>query len=331
MQKWFADSFAIGALTIAIGGVISVLMPQNPQAIAVGGGLSATASSVILTKRRSQLSDDDLELEEQEWEQQTEKAIKSRQVHHSSTDLGSEKAIACLESRHIAIEKSRSANPNVDPIFDKHAIYLGENLTHENGTLLLTPLLKTIKYAIANNRNVRYQFRKNPTQLQIQTLTRFCSGLNRDTLLSFYQYNKANKTIHAKIQERTDVRHFFMGEWFERFICDRICRLFDELKLPYSYLMNPIVKFTNGDRFELDLVLWVSGELFLIECKTGGDANAHFKKFSNHCKRLLIPPSHGFLVILDREDKQSQSDSQFWKFQVTNQDNLVLRLQDVFS
>ncbi|WP_204106076.1 MULTISPECIES: hypothetical protein [Spirulina sp. CCY15215] len=330
MSKWFADSLAIGFLTVAIGGGISVLMPQNPQAIVIGAGLSASASSVILTKRRSQLSDDDLESGEKEWDQQTEEATVSR-LRNPCTALGSEKAIACLESRQIAVENIRSANPDVDPIFDKHAIYLGENLAHENGTLLLTPLLKTIKYAIANNRGVYYQFRKNPTQLQIQTLTRFCYGLNKDTLLSSYRYNKDNKTISAKIQDRSDVRHFFMGQWFERFICDRICRLFDELKLPYSYLMNPIVKFTNGDRFELDLVLWVSGKLFLIECKTGGDANAHFKKFSNHCKRLSIPPSHGFLVILDREDKQSQSDSQFWKFQVTNQDNLVLRLQDVFG
>lgn len=327
MHKWFSDSLAIGLFTVVIGGGISALMPQYPQAIAIGGGVAATASSTLLAKRRDRPSDADLELEEKGCEE----AIALPRIRHSSTDLGSEKVIACLESRRIILESSRSANLDTDETFDKHAMYLGENLAHENGMLLLTPLLKNIKWSIAKNRGVYYQFRRNPTQLQIQTLTQFCNGLYKDTLFSYYKYDKINKTIRAKIQERADVRHFFMGDWFERFIRDRVCRLFNELRLPYSYLMNPIVKFTNGDRFELDFVFWVGGELLLVECKTGGDAIAHFNKFSKHCKQLAIPPSRGFLVILDRENKQCQHDSQFWKFHVTNQDNILLRLRDIFS
>ncbi|MBP0021645.1 MAG: hypothetical protein J7647_29330 [Cyanobacteria bacterium SBLK] len=327
MQKWFADSLAIGIFTLAIGGGISALIPQNPGAIAIGGGLGAATSSAILTKRHDRPSNQERESEKEECK---EVSVPLR-ICPTSADLGSEKVIACLASRQIVIESSRSAKPETDATFDKHATHLGENLTHKSGMLLLAPLLKNIKWAIAKNRAVSYQFRKNPTQLQIQTLTRFCNGLYRDTLLASYKYDKINKTIKAKIQERSDVRHFFMGEWFERFIRDRICRLFNELQLPYSYLMNPIVKFTNGDRFELDFVFWIAGELLLIECKTGGDANAHFNKFSQHCKQLSIAPSRGFLVILDRESKQCQRDSQFWKFHVTNQDNLLVRLQNIFT
>jgi hypothetical protein len=219
-----------------------------------------------------------------------------------------------------------------DVIFNKHAIFLGEHLRDENHEPLLAPLLKQIRWAISQNRGIQYHFKK-ANQNQTRILTQFCRHLFDDTLFSSYRYVKNNdqKIIHAAIQDRADIRVFFDGIWFERFICHKVYSVLDELNISYSYVMNPIIKFANGDRFELDLFFLINGQPLLIECKTGGNFTAHIKRFADHCKRLSLSPSNAYLVTLDLEDAQSENLSQLWKFTVVNQDGLVDRLQKTYK
>ncbi|MEA5451851.1 hypothetical protein VB780_24965 [Leptolyngbya sp. CCNP1308] len=155
--------------------------------------------------------------------------------------------------------------------------------------------------------------------------------MHDDTLFSSYRYSKDDKTIHAVLQDRGDIRSFFNGGWFERYIHHKISELLQQSQLPYDCLANPVVKFSNGDSFELDLLFLISGEPLLIECKTGGDYNAHLKKFSDHRKRLSISPEKAFLVMLDLEDAKTERLSQFWKFQVVNQDRLIALIEKMIN
>ena len=250
--------------------------------------------------------------------------------HESEAVNGSkdeDAAIAWFATKKISIENQHQPTFQ-DAILNKHAIFLGEHLKDENHEPLLAPLLKQIRWAISQNRGVQYHFKK-ASQNQTRILTQFCRHLLDDTLLSSYRYVKNNdqKIIHAAIQDRADIRAFFDGIWFERFICHRVCSVLDSLGIHYSYLMNPIVKFTNGDRYELDLFFLVDEKPLLIECKTGGNFTAHIKKFGDHCKRLSLSFPSAYLVILDLEDAQSENLSQLWKFTVVNQDGLVDCLQ----
>jgi hypothetical protein len=257
--------------------------------------------------------------------------------YHSSAEeldsIGSQRqseelAIDWLSSKKISVENHRTLDLSVDEIFNKQAIYLGDNLKDENRNPLLAPFLKQIKWSISQNRGVQYHL-KNLTQPQIKILTQFCQNLHDDTLLSSYRYLKDEKIIHAVIQDRGDVRSFFNGNWFERFVGHKIHELLQKLNLPYTHLNNPIIKFPNGNKFELDLLFLVEGHPLLIECKTGGDFNAHLKKFSDHQRRLSISPERAFLVILDLENSQTERLSPFWRFKVVNQDQLVPLIQTV--
>ncbi|QQE64895.1 hypothetical protein GFS31_15780 [Leptolyngbya sp. BL0902] len=253
-----------------------------------------------------------------------ESVIASTNIRRQSDDL----VIDWLLAREIKVENHRLLDQNVDEIFNRHAVFLGNHLKDENQQPLLSPLLKRIKWSISKNRGVQYHL-KNSSQLQIKTSTQFCCNLRDDTLLSSYYYSKNDKIIHAAIQDRGDVRRFFNGEWFERFIYYRMTELLSRLDLAHACLINPVIQFPNGDRFELDLLFLVGGEPLLVECKTGGDFNAHLRKFSDHLKRLSIPPERGFLVILDLEDAQIERLSQFWKFRVVNQDRFVPLLEEL--
>lgn len=236
-------------------------------------------------------------------------------------------AIAWFATKKISIENQHQPAFQ-DAILNKHAIFLGENLKDENHEPLLAPLLKQIRWAISQNRGVQYHFKK-ASQNQTRIITLFCRNLLDDSLFASYRYNKNNdqKIIHAAVQDRADIRGFFDGVWFERFICHRVCIIFDNLGVQYSFLMNPIIKFANGDKYELDLFFVVDEKPLLIECKTGGNFTGHIKRFSERCKRLSLSPVNAYLVILDLEEAQAENLSQLWQFTVVNQDGLTKLIQ----
>lgn len=365
-QRWFVDGIVVGVATVVLGIGCSAILPQQVGALLGGSTAGAIASSMVLARRRNQdlfdlriqlddmqaaladkeeeLSDTQQELDALMEEAESELALTAGKsvpalqltadgaiaTTHTSPQTGEfHPVITWFARKDIMVEKHYTSDQDVDEVFNKHAITLGQKYQDETGDALLSPILQRIKWAISQNRGLQIHL-KNATQAQIQAQTQFCHNLHRDSLLSSYHYSKTNKIIHAAIQDRGDIRNFFNGNWFERFICYQVRELLDkELKLDYSYLMNPYVRLPNGDSFELDLVFLVEGQPILIECKTGGDFNQHLRKFADHCQRFSIPRSHAFLVKLDLEDERTPRLSKFWSFTVVNQNNFIPTLKSV--
>lgn len=336
MQRWLTDSLFVGIVSVSAGVGLSLLVPNAPRASSIAGSTAgAVVSSALITRRKD---NEILGLAEQLADEQKEllltaasdvAALPVAESSHSDGANGqgtlasqenldrATPVIQWFADRNIRVENYRQAAPDTDEIFNRHAKTLGDRYKDDDDQPLLAPLLKQMKWAIARNRGLQHHL-KSSNQQQITTQTQFCNQLLRDSLLSSYFYNKNTKTIHGAIQDRTDVRHFFNGEWFERFICYKTEAILHALNVEYSYLMNPIIQYDNKDTFELDLFFLVNGEPILIECKTGGDFNQHLKRFESHRDRLSIAPDHAFLVILDLEDVQTQRLSKFWNFKVVN-------------
>jgi hypothetical protein len=370
MQKVLVDSFVVGLTTVAVGSGASILSANNAVIAIASSGMGATVSSTILLKRKAQISslknqslqslqpfsstpqtevvvqpessgENTIALEQQT---QLKKALHPESLEQSlisNEDICGSKAIQAhnnddklinnwLSTKNVSVEDSRIPDVYADEIFDKQATYIGKNLSNQVNDSSLMPLLKQIKWTISTNRKLQYHL-KNSTQQQIQTITRFCHNLHKDTLLSSYYYDKERKVIHAAVQDRGDIRKFFNGEWFERFIFQQISETLQHLELSYTYLINPFIRLTNGDGFELDLLFLVGEKPLLVECKTGGDFNIHLKKFSDHCKRLSIPPERALITMLDLEDAQTEKLSQFWKFRIANQNNVIPVIQGILN
>lgn len=336
MQRWLTDSLLVGIVSVTAGVGVSLFVPNAPRSSAIAGStVGAVVSSALMLRRKD---DEILGLEDQLADEQKEKLLRgtspeiaslpnldvrpSPEVNGSTppppvvTDRATP-VIQWFTDRGIGIETYRQGDIDTDEIFNRHAKTLGDRYKDDEDRPLLAPLLKQMKWAIAKNRGLQHHL-KGATQQQITTQTQFCNHLLRDSLLASYFYNKTTKVIHGAIQDRTDVRHFFNGEWFERFICYKTETILRSLNIEYFYLMNPVIQYDNRDTFELDLFFLVKGEPILIECKTGGDFNQHLKRFESHRNRLSIKPDHAFLVILDLEDMQTERLSKFWNFKVVN-------------
>jgi len=336
MQRWLTDSLLVGIVSVTAGVGVSLFVPNAPRASSIAGStVGAVVSSALISRRKDneilgleeQLADDQKELVRSSApEVASSSAVRSLPLNlpNGSTPVLSQPivdratpVIQWFADRNIRVENYRQADADTDEIFNRHAKTLGDRYKDDEDRPLLAPLLKQMKWAIAKNRGLQHHL-KSSNQQQITTQTQFCNHLLHDSLLSSYFYNKNTKVIHAAIQDRTDIRHFFNGEWFERFICYKTEAILQSLNLEYFYLMNPVIQYDNKDTFELDLFFLVNGEPILIECKTGGDFNQHLKRFESHRNRLSIDPDRAFLVILDLEDVQTQRLSKFWNFKVVN-------------
>ncbi|MBE9098676.1 hypothetical protein [Vacuolonema iberomarrocanum] len=350
MQRWLTDSLLVGIVSVTAGVGVSLFAPNAPRSSAIAGStVGAVVSSALVLRRKD---DEILGLEDQLADDQKEQltlnlppevvslttsqpppaaAMNGRSLLPTlSTVERATPVIQWFTDRDIRIENYRQADADTDEIFNRHAKTLGDRHKDDEGRPLLAPLLKQMKWAIAKNRGLQHHL-KGATQQQITTQTQFCNHLLRDSLLSSYFYNKTTKIIHGAIQDRTDVRHFFNGEWFERFICHKTEAIFQDLNVEYFYVMNPVIQYDNGDTFELDLFFLINGIPILIECKTGGDFNQHLKRFESHRNRLAIEPEQAFLVILDLEDAQTQRLSKFWNFKVVNPKIYATLLPDVLT
>lgn len=251
--------------------------------------------------------------------------------HQSLSKLLSEDvAIAWLANRQISVMDRADLDPHVEAIFNKHAIKLGDKYKDEDGQPQSSLLLKQIKWSIANQRGVQCHLSK-VSQKQIGTITQIAGDLDKDTLFfSKYKYVSSEKVIHAVIQERQDTRSFFTGNWFERFVEYKVSDLLQRSNLSYTRLMNRIIRFSNGDSFELDLFYLIEGRPLLIECKTGKERDA-YQKFSDRRKRLSISPARAFLVVLDFDPSETERLSAVWKLNIVGQDNLIPQMEAVIG
>ena len=310
----FADSFKIGAVALALGGGISILVPGNSGATLVGSAIGALVGSALPSRHANQSP-----------------TIPDPNDVVSNTGglIKQDKVIAWFKARSIEVETYRGQSDS-DRMLNRLAFYLGDKYTGANNQPILGPLLGQIRAAIAQNRNVQYSL-KDANQQQITYCAQFCDKLHKDTLLSHYRYDKRHKVIRATVQDRSDFKEFLNGAWFERFVGQKVRALLKDLKLKRAYLANPFVRFADGDRFEFDLFFLIEDKPLLIECKTGSNYEEHLTKFEAHCRRLSLKPSQAFLIVLDLEDRQTEKVSKLWPFEVTNQNNFVPRLRSALA
>jgi len=244
--------------------------------------------------------------------------------------LSEEVAIHWLTNRGISVMDQPELDPHTEAIFNKHAVRLGNKYKDEDGQPQLSRLLGQIKWSITNERSLTCHLNR-ASQRQIGIITQFCDDLDKDTLFfSRYKYIRGEKMIRAGIRNRPDIRSFFTGGWFERFVEYKISGFLQRSNLSYSCLMNRLIQFSNGDSFELDLFYVVEDKPLLIECKTGKDRDA-YQKFSDRRKRLSISPERAFLVVLDFDPAETERLSAVWKFNIVGQDNLIPQMEAVIG
>lgn len=145
--------------------------------------------------------------------------------------------------------------------------------------------------------------------------------LNQSGLLASYIYK--NKVIRGRVQpNRGDFIQFLNGGWFERYVYHQLAPKLAQ-NGQVDCLVNPHLKFPNGDKFELDLLFVVDRRFLWVECKTGNHYSDCLPKYCQHGQILDIEKERAFLVGLGLSKNEAKKWTAGWSITVVNENNFL--------
>jgi hypothetical protein len=240
----------------------------------------------------------------------------------NSQDLSQvDHVLAYLQSHQVTVaDYTPPESSSLEQALDQVAIFLGNNYTS------LAALHSQLR---RNSRGNAFRFYlQNRTQKDIQINTSFSAMLQRHGCIAKRFYDKTTKILSiTPHQQRDDLSQFFSGRWFERFIFHTVAGVLQEKKWSFECLLNPMVTFENGDRYELDLFFWVNDQPLWIECKAGSGFDQYLSQYSRQREFLGVPKSSALLVVLNLPDNLAVTRTEMWGVTVLNHETLVQYLQ----
>lgn len=223
-----------------------------------------------------------------------------------------------LDARNIQIQdKNYNNEPGIDDAqLDELSTYLGEN--YAVLSTYFNKLRKNIGYKPIHTLD------RNKTE-EVSIHENFLKQLDNKRFLSFGRVLNKFKPhedlmIKSGVYDREDVKSFFNGQWFERFIYCYVIDFLDSENLHYQCYRNLKVVYSDGEKSEIDLFLLIEDKPFIIECKSGENYKEGFDKFSNQRRKVSIPIKNSIYVVLGISEKDAQDWCRDWKkhFVVSN-------------
>jgi hypothetical protein len=243
----------------------------------------------------------------------------SSPANSPSPNSSIDKIIDWLHRFDIQVIKSHQPEPG-DEVRDRIAWYLGEKTSNPT----LDSLYRQLKIGITQNASRYFNF-SGKSQKDLALGLEFVRLLKDSTFLNSYYYDKKTKTVRVTPPENGDVRNFLTGGWLERYVCQKIIRYLESENKEYQYLINPQLKFSNGDVFEFDLLFWFDDSPLWIECKSGQNLtnNNILTLYSRHQKKLQTDRENSLIVAYNISSDRSEELGKLWNFTFINQHNVL--------
>ena len=237
------------------------------------------------------------------------------------TDHGESKAAAFilesfLESRGISIKVIPPQDP-ADQVIDRLSACLGERYDALSG------LLAKIKRSMQRGQPITESL-KGSSQADVSSVCQFCTRLYEVAFLEQYKYFRSpTYLIKAKTTVLPTAQRFFAGQWLERFILQKTRDVHAQIaaevdgQVAFEYLINPQIILTNGDDFEMDLLVVIGESIYWIEAKSG-DYQQHVSKYSKFARTLGLDYKHSLMVLTDVPEEQCDALSSLFAMTVCN-------------
>ena len=205
---------------------------------------------------------------------------------------------AFLNSKGISI-KVIPAEDAADQVIDNLSLFLGEHYRALSG------ILAKIKRAMQKGMTIEESL-KGRAQVDVSTACQFCDRLHKEVaFLEQYKYFRSpTYLIKAKTTTMPRAQRFFGGQWLERFILQKVKSVHSQIiteagcHQSFDFIVNPQITLSNGDEFELDILVEIGASIYWIEAKSG-DYSQHVAKYSKFARTLGLDYEHSLMVLVD--------------------------------
>ena len=172
------------------------------------------------------------------------------------------------------------------------ALYMGEK--HE----LIQPVYKQIKKHLDASKTPNFNLKlADETQDCISCCCQFCDKLHKLAMLKQYTYLKSPRyEVYAAVNQTPEIINFMTGHWLELYASKIIEKMCNAAGIKYEIVCNSQVKLSNGDSWEIDVLLYVNKKIYWIEAKTG-NYQLYITKYKNMRKTLNIDKENSILLL----------------------------------
>ncbi|GHA01120.1 hypothetical protein GCM10008090_07780 [Arenicella chitinivorans] len=201
--------------------------------------------------------------------------------------------------------------------FDEIALHMGQHVD------AITPIVNQIKYIQGKGyANVKFALGKFTEQDQ-KTIRHFCQELYDYSFVAKYFYHKKEKFVRLTLQTAPKIRAFFHGVWMEWFALITVLKLMQDKNLSSSCARSVDVRFQDGSRNELDIVLVSKqGQPICIECKSG-EFRHDIEKYLTLRKRLKLSKQQFVLCVFGLSDEQATGMTAMYEITFVNERTLA--------
>jgi hypothetical protein len=224
---------------------------------------------------------------------------------------------AWLNSQGIKVDRYKERETTeLSKSLAELSLYLGSNYTS----------LKSFHNKLAHSSETGSRFRfslQSRTQEDIRIHTSFASLLQRSGYLSNYYYARSEKVMNVTPHRKDNITSFLWGDWFEKYIFEKITNFLKTEGLTFEFLINPEVTFPNGDSYELDLFMLADGIPLWIECKAGRNYDAYLQQYSRQREIIALPKQNALIATLLLEKNETNTRTELWDVTVVNPETLL--------
>ncbi|ADD29451.1 type II toxin-antitoxin system HicB family antitoxin [Meiothermus ruber] len=207
-----------------------------------------------------------------------------------------------------------------EKIFERVSGFLGERYGSLEG------LYQKLKAATQKD-NGEFQYSlASLSQQDIGINTQLCTLLKEGGLLKSYTYSPKQRRIYGRLADDGKTRGLITGGWLERYARQVVQLTLRRRNIPHDLLLNPVLLYPNGDRFEVDLLLRTPQLFLLLECKTGG-YEENLERHQRIAADLRIPAKQVLYLLLGVPEAVLDELSRQWGFTFVNEKTLSERLE----
>lgn len=221
----------------------------------------------------------------------------------------------------LGLQISRNGPPDAEEkAAERVSGFLGERYAKIEG------LYQKLK-AATHKDNGEFQYSlASLSQQDIGTNTQLCTLLKEGGLLKSYTYSPKQRRIYGRLADDGKTRSLITGGWLERYARQVIQLTLRRRNIPHDLLLNPVLLYPNGDRFEVDVLLRTPQLFLLVECKTGG-YEENLERHQRIAADLRIPAKQVMYLLLGVPETVLDELNRQWGFTFVNEKTLPERLE----
>ncbi|OQA74143.1 MAG: hypothetical protein BWY32_03699 [bacterium ADurb.Bin243] len=227
-----------------------------------------------------------------------------------------------LASKNVQVIRQHEQLNNLEPAVKDLAMFMGDNFKN------IKRIYDLMKLNLSPVRTFSISI-ENLTRQEREMSMAFAVKLQNAKAISSYRLSCDKKNLIIAPVKSFTTCNFLTGHWFEYYIREKILAAVNSSVpgLDFACLSNLSIKLASGKYAEIDMMMRINGEYFLIEAKSG-KLNIGIGQFYRLLNGLRIKTRNAFILMNEGAEQVINTCRNSLAFKVVNFERFISNFCD---